>query len=411
MRSRRQQTWSAWGGQIGIALESRPARAISASPSATRRPASSRRRISACTNGSTLRQSGGLQFTVSNCIAAQVHRRLAADARRLRAASCATAARIDLRDLTLRARTDGSNVLDLVSGDGKVWFYSDSLMFRLADDERGLEVMSANLRMSQALANRIGVPEAAGWNLGDIAMNTEIFMQGADLAPDRVCNPYPWPDVAVPGVPGAVYKADLFMQATQYDPTGCMSCDGPGGNDGIASVAPTSTLRNNVNDGTAQPTIPGDPLGTSANLYTANVAWHTMFSGSNPPYNNDQHPFLIWNMYRFNADGSFEQIGRSGVKHAFVTINAGCLDSCNELRLARPRLRRHLRQRQQRQPRRHGSALGNRAGHRHLGPLRLDLGCALHRQPSTTTATSRGRSACRCTNRRSIPRRMPARPT
>ena len=54
-----------------------------------------------------------------------------------------------------------------------------------------------------------------------------------------------------------------------------------------------------------------------------------MFSGVNDPYGNDQHPFLIWNMYRINADGSIEQIGRSGVKHAFLTINAGCLDSCN----------------------------------------------------------------------------------
>jgi hypothetical protein len=130
-------------------------------------------------------------------------------------------------------------------------------------------------------------------------------------------------------VPGAVYKADLFMQATQYDPVGCQSCDGPGGNDGIASVAPNSTLRNNVNDGTAQPTISGDPLGTSSALYTANVAWYTMFSGSHPPYSNDQHPFLIWNMYRLDADGSIKQIGRSGVKHAFLTVNANCLDSCN----------------------------------------------------------------------------------
>jgi len=139
----------------------------------------------------------------------------------------------------------------------------------------------------------------------------------------------------LPSVPGAAYLADLFMQATQYDPTGCErttsggTCDGPGNTDGIASIAPNSTLRNNVNDGTLQPTIAGDPIGTSTSLYTANVAWHQMFSGVNDPYGNDQHPFLIWNMYRFNADGSVEQIGRSGVKHAFLTVNANCLDSCN----------------------------------------------------------------------------------
>jgi hypothetical protein len=321
------QTWSAWGGQIGVRWnhDLLANLGVSVADAPAGKLATQDFRLH---EWFELRQSGGVQFTVSNAslrnfIGGSVQMR-GGFVLKLRDGST-----IDLRDLTLRTRKDGSNVLDLVGGDGKVWLYSDSLMFRLADNERGLEVMSANIRMSQLLANRIGVPDAAAWNLGDIAMNTEIFRQGADLAPNRVCSPYPWPDVAVPGVPGAVYKADLFMEGTQYDPTGCMSCDGPGGNDGIASVAPTSSLINNVNDGTYQPTVPGDPLGTSANLYTANVAWHTMFSGSNPPYNNDQHPFLIWNMYRFNADGSFDQIGRSGVKHAFVTINAGCLDSCN----------------------------------------------------------------------------------
>ncbi|HKE49183.1 MAG TPA: hypothetical protein VKB52_14055 [Rhodanobacteraceae bacterium] len=320
-------TWSAWGGQIGLRwnhdLLGNLGMTLGKAPTARLATQDWRHH-----EWFELRQSGGLQFTVAN----SALRQFTGGSVQMRGGfelKLRDGSTIDLRDLTLRARTDGSNVLDVVSGDGSVWLYSDSLMFRLADNDRGLEIVSANIRMSSALANRIGVPEAAGWNLGDIAMNTQIFVQGVDNAPDRVCSPYPWPDVAVPGVPGAVYKADLFMQATQYDPVGCQGCDGPGGADGIASIAPNSTLRNNVNDGTAQPTIPGDPNGTSSNLYTANVAWHQMFSGVNDPYGNDQHPFLIWNMYRFNPDGSIEQIGRSGVKHAFLTINAGCLDSCN----------------------------------------------------------------------------------
>jgi hypothetical protein len=321
------QTWSAWGGQIGLRwnhdLLGNLGVTVGNTPTGKLAKQDFRRH-----EWFELRQSAGLQFTVSNASL----REFLGGSVQMRGGfvlELRDGSRIDLRDLTLRARSDGSNILDLVSSDGKVWLYSDSLMFRLADNDRGLEVKSANIRMTQALANRIGAPEAAGWNLGDIAMLTEIFVQGADLAPDRVCTPYPWPNVAVPSVPGEVYKADLFMQATHYDPVGCQNCDGPGGNDGIASVAPSSTLKNNVNDGTAQATIPGDPLGTSSNLYTANVAWHDMFSGNNEPYGNDQHPFLIWNMYRFNADGSIEQIGRSGVKHAFLTINSGCLDSCN----------------------------------------------------------------------------------
>ena len=324
------QTWSAWGGQIGVRwnrdLLGNLGFVVGDAPAGKLAMQDFRLH-----EWFDLRQSAGLEFTVNNASL----RNFTGGSLQMRGGfvlNLRDGSSIDLRDLTLRARTDGSNILDLVSGDGKAWFYSDSLMFRLSDNEHGLEIVSANLRMSQALANRIGVPEAAAWNLGDIAMNTQIFVQGSDQASirGRSCSPYPWPDVAVPNVPGAVYQADLFMQATQYDPVGCQSCDGPGGNDGIASVAPNSTLRNNVNLGTQQPTISGDPNGTSSALWAGNVAWHQMFSGQNAPYNNDQHPFLIWNMYRVNADGSLDQIGRSGVKHAFLTINAGCLDSCNE---------------------------------------------------------------------------------
>jgi hypothetical protein len=90
---------------------------------------------------------------------------------------------------------------------------------------------------------------------------------------------------------------------------------------------PASTLRNNVNNGTAAPTIAGDPLGTSTALYAANIPWYSKFSGNFAPYNNDQHPFLIWNLYRFNADGTIDQIGRSGVKHAFLTLNTACIEN------------------------------------------------------------------------------------
>ena len=86
-----------------------------------------------------LRQSAGLQFTVSNAAL----RQFTGGAVQMRGGFVLTlgdGSRIDLRDMTLRTRTDGSNVLDIVSGDGKAWLYSDSLMFRLADNDRGLEI-------------------------------------------------------------------------------------------------------------------------------------------------------------------------------------------------------------------------------------------------------------------------------
>jgi hypothetical protein len=327
------QTWSAWGGTIGfrwnqdllsgLGVALTPDQTVAAP--VTNSHADFRPHV-----WFAVRETGGLEFTVANgslrnfsggSLAVRGGYSL-----RLRDGSS-----IDLRNLTLRVRENDPRVLDVIGGDGKAWFYTDRVMFELANSRQALAVRSADLRISQALANRLGVPDAANWEIADIAMNTEVNIAGGDAAPDRVCNPYPWPGVSVPDHDGQTYIADLFMESFSVDPVGCQSCDGPGGaNDGIVSWAPTSSLINNINDGTAQQTVPGDPLGTSQFLYTANVAWYTMFSGSNPPYTNDQHPFLIWNLYRTNPDGTFQQIGRSGVKHAFVTINFGCLDSCNE---------------------------------------------------------------------------------
>jgi hypothetical protein len=322
------QTWSAWGGEIGVRWnrDLLTNLGVNVDSGTTAKLATQDFRQH---EWFAVRESAGLQFTVSN----SALREFTGGSVQMRGGfvlKLRDGSTIDMRDLTLRVRANDSRVLDIVSGDGQAWFYSDRLMFRLSDDERTLMVKAADVRISERLANRLGAPESAGWEVADIAMNTQIFVQGDDLEPNRVCTPYPWPGVAVPGVPGAVYQADLFMQTFSIDPVGCQGCDGTGGNDGLVAYAPSSTLRNNVNDGSLQATIAGDPLGTSTALYTANVAWHEMFSGNSEPYDNDQHPFLIWNLYRTNADGSIEQIGRSGVKHAFLTINSGCLDSCEE---------------------------------------------------------------------------------
>jgi hypothetical protein len=65
------------------------------------------------------------------------------------------------------------------------------------------------------------------------------------------------------------------------------------------------------------------PSATVGNVGSTDVPWYEKFSGSFPPYNNDQHPYLVWNMYRL-AGGVMEQIGVSPLKHAFLTINSDC---------------------------------------------------------------------------------------
>ena len=230
------------------------------------------------------------------------------------------AGRIDLTDFRLIPRVGEAAILDLVSSDGKAWFYIDRLMYELIDDKQRLAVRTMDVRITPELAQRLGMPETAGWTVGEMEMTTNVLRQGANTP--LLATPK-WHGMAVPSVPGATYQADLFMQTFSMQYSRCDTCTGAGGN-GRAVFTPSSTLRNNNNNGSVVATVAGDAMGSSTALYAADIPWYAKFSGNFAPYGNDQHPYLIWNLYRFNVDGSIDQIGRSGVKHAFLTLNTSC---------------------------------------------------------------------------------------
>ena len=235
--------------------------------------------------------------------------------------------KLDLSNFTLRPRPGSAVILDVVGADGQAWFFVDRLMYELIDNKQRLAVRTMDLRITPALAARLGQPLAAGWTVAELQMTTDVLRQGAGLDP-QVVGDSRWHGTAVTGVPGATYQADLFMQALNFQYSRCDTCTGAGGN-GRAVFTPASTLKNNVNNGAIGTTISGDPIGSSTALYAANIPWYSKFTGNFPPYNNDQHPYLIWNLYRFNADGTIDQIGRSGVKHAFLTLNSTCIENPN----------------------------------------------------------------------------------
>ena len=231
--------------------------------------------------------------------------------------------RLDYSDFRLRPSANDPLILDFVGSDGKAWFYIDRLMYELLDHNRTLAVRTMDLRISPQLAQRIGHPEVARWAIADVAMTTDVLITGTGAVP-LATHPH-WPGDPAPD--GGLYQADLFMQSFSMQYSRCQGCSGPSGT-GRVVFTPTSLLQNNVNGGTLEVTIPGQgSLGTSAALWAAGIAWNQMFSGIFPPYGNDQHAYLIWNLYRTNADGSIEQIGRSGAKHAFLTVNSDCLDA------------------------------------------------------------------------------------
>lgn len=212
---------------------------------------------------------------------------------------------------------------DVVDAAGVAWFRVDRVMHELLDDGRLLTISTADLIIGEKFAQRIGQPFTAGWALAEVQLETPVQHRGSGGA-RPLAEEITWHGAPAPG--GGIFENDLFMLDTSVQYMRCQGCTGENGN-GEVVIAPSSTLKNNVNHGSIGATVPGDPLGTSTALWTAGIPWYSKFSGDFPPYNNDQHPYLIWNMYRLNADGSIEQIGRSGVKQAFLTTNGNCLDA------------------------------------------------------------------------------------
>lgn len=222
-----------------------------------------------------------------------------------------------------RRTGDGERLrFDLVGSDGTAWFHVDRVMHELLAHDTRLSVSTSDIRISARLARRLGHPEVAGWTIGEVRLDAPVTARGSGAMP--LADAIRWHGEPAPG--GGTYQNDLFMKTITAQYMRCAGCSGEDGS-GDVVITPASTLRNNVNGGTVAATIPGDPRGTSRALHAASIPWYSKFSGEFAPYGNDQHPYLVWNMYRVNGDGSLEQIGRSGVKQAYLTTNDGCLDT------------------------------------------------------------------------------------
>lgn len=202
----------------------------------------------------------------------------------------------------------------LVDARGDTWLRISHGM-RSPDRARdGLRLVTADLRVGPALAGWTR-PEAEGRLLANAALQLPLAPLSADAekAVEKSCLVPNWPGIN--GFVGDVQLIDMddkYTASVGVDVVRCRAmdgvnaCDGPGGvEDGVVFV-PSAVLRNRDAP------------------EAADLPWHTKFSGLFPPYNNDQHPYLVWAMYRLDGEGRIEQIGRSGVKHAFATANENC---------------------------------------------------------------------------------------
>ena len=259
----------------------------------------------------------------------------------------------------LHVRPGAEPRIDLVSRNGETLFYIDRIMYEFLDQGRVFSIRSADIHVSTVLAKHLRNTEAADQAVGEIMLQAPVRNWVAAKAVRAAGAPY-WPGTTVNdqvGAPGgSTWQADVFMKVFSASYMRCGTCDAnnlncsAGGCDGPANpglgkvvFAPSSTLTNNRNRGSALVTVnrmngTPDPLGTSSSLYGADVPWFDKFTSapnnanfSYPYQGNDQHPNLIWSLYRRDADGRITQIGRSGMKHAFLTTNSAAtnpVDAC-----------------------------------------------------------------------------------
>src|SRR5690349_7348120 len=175
------QSWSAWGGSMGVRWNYDLMANLGVRVES--RTGQLKQTDFRGHEWFDLREAGGLSFSVRDAALQKF------DGGSLSIAggyvlTLADGSRIDLRNATLRVNPTNPLVLDLVSTDGKVWFFTDRIMFELTNANRTLTVHTADLRITKALAGRLHAPEAEGWGLGDFAMNTDVTIEGSGAQPD-----------------------------------------------------------------------------------------------------------------------------------------------------------------------------------------------------------------------------------
>ncbi len=196
----------------------------------------------------------------------------------------------------------------LRDGGGEAWFNARAGFPRAPRAFGRFDSRFIDLQVAPALARWAGRPEIAGASVGRMATSLDLVERAL---PKGSC-PLNWP-----GTPGFVVDVGLVALYQLQAQCAVAPCSGPGSSD------PT-------------PRVKLTPGVTLRNIGTADVPWVGKFlqfatAGgielTHPYPQPDQHPMLVWNAYRLDADGRLRQVGRSGLKHAFATENLGC--TCN----------------------------------------------------------------------------------
>jgi len=175
--------------------------------------------------------------------------------------------------------------LEILGADGALLFTADHMHVNVDRQAGRIRLYNLDLRLSPGLAGRLGEPRHTGLPVATLEVRAAVEI----------------PAGSVESLEGA--------------------CTNPvwGPND-VGLVDIESVSQSAIEPGVRVAITPSASL---SNQGTTDVPWYEKFHANSPPYNNDQHPLLTWNLYRV-AGGALEQIGASAMKHAFFTINSGC---------------------------------------------------------------------------------------
>ena len=204
---------------------------------------------------------------------------------------------IDLSPLRLRPGANPAT-LELVDAKGIAWLATASAQWELERGDQVVRYLNADLVVLPRLARRLGDARYTGMTVGVLALD-------ATLRPGKV--PADAPPIGAAAPACGVWDGTIDVALTNMSSIGQA---------GIATVNGRSVVV----------VLPSADL---KNAGTGNVPWFSKFTNRDPlnpavglPW-YDQHPFLVWQMTRV-LNGVFEPLGRSDLKHAFLTLNTGC---------------------------------------------------------------------------------------
>ena len=186
----------------------------------------------------------------------------------------------------------------LYDQDGHHVFNTNNIHIQYSKDKKLMNMKHMDISASKTLAKLLLLPNLAGQILGQvhtysylsIPKNAQFQIKGGNcLTNPSFQNTTNFTDIELVGMPSTSFTDAVNWLGTVN------------GTDYLI-LAPSAEL---------------------LNVGTADVPWWEKLSGTFAPYNNDQHPYLVWDVYR-EIDNRFEQVAQSGLKHAFFSTNVNC---------------------------------------------------------------------------------------